>query len=342
MPEALSPPRRAANDGSGANLFGFEADGARARAIDQRVREGLAESLEAIFTAVADDVALEADALARLVSSIRQRPVPPVVFGLYSDLVRAVREDDVPAMARLSGELAHPTHLQPLPRRVYNLSDDQLGRGRAAHFVRLLDDDPDTELPLEALNPERFAEGESLVQSALELLEEAAPELAREIEVFGQQIVLADREPGPLIFGGASTFFLWGAVFLNPAAVPTRVRMAEALTHEASHLLLFGMTHGNPMVENSDDERYASPLRPDPRPMEGIVHATYVLARMTWCLDRLATWRGLSEEERTKLTAARAENARLYSDGLRIVREQARFTEAGGRASAECLAAYPQ
>jgi HEXXH motif-containing protein len=42
------------------------------------------------------------------------------------------------------------------------------------------------------------------------------------------------------------------------------------------------------MVLNSDDERFTAPLRPDPRPMMGIFHATFVLSRVVRVFRRLA------------------------------------------------------
>ena len=98
-----------------------------------------------------------------------------------------------------------------------------------------------------------------------------------------------------LQFDGASTFYLWGAVFVRVAG-KSPVELAEALAHETGHLLLFGLTIGRPLVENSYDERYASPLREDPRPMEGLVHAAYVLARMHYTRASLLKSGALAKE----------------------------------------------
>jgi hypothetical protein len=82
----------------------------------------------------------------------------------------------------------------------------------------------------------------------------------------------------PSEFDGASTFYLWGAVFTTIEG-KSPVDLAQTLAHETGHLLLFGSMLGRPLVENEDDERYDSPLRRDPRPMEGVVHAAYVMDR---------------------------------------------------------------
>ncbi len=269
------------------------------------------------------------EGLARLIASVRAAPVAPQIFALYTDIVHAIRVDDHAAVEALLEALADPALAAGPRSRIGTLTDAFLGAGMAERYLGILADDPETPLGLSAASDEEMQRGIALVAAAQELLRRAAPALAGEIDVLARQIVLVSKAPGPLIFQGASTFYLWGCVFLNPAMFPSRIQMAEALTHETAHLLLFGMTGGNPLVENPDAERYASPLRPDPRPMEGIAHATYVLARMMLCLDLLAEADDLDAAERSSLAEARAQNARLHQDGLRTTLQHARFTATG-------------
>jgi hypothetical protein len=44
---------------------------------------------------------------------------------------------------------------------------------------------------------------------------------------------------------------------------------------------------GKPLVENEVEELYPSPLRSDPRPIDGVVYATYVTARMDYAVTSL-------------------------------------------------------
>jgi hypothetical protein len=333
------PPVRGATGGM--DLLGFHPNRRRTELLDQQVRERLADSLDAIRRALAEDFDLPARGLLRLIEHIRAAPIRPAVFALYTDIVYAIEADDYAKADRLIRALADPILRSDAETRVGTFCDEFLGGGMAERYGRILDDDPSAEIALSAVSPEEFARGVALIDEALELLNRAAPELAGEIDVLVRQIVLAKRPPGPLVFGGAATFYIWGCVFINPCILSSAVRMAEALTHESAHLLQFGMTGGNPVVENSDEERFASPLRPDPRPMEGIAHATYVLARMSYCLDCIAELGDLPESERSGLAAAREENRHLYQDGLSTVLEHARFTSTGRAIFNSCLAACP-
>ena len=137
-----------------------------------------------------------------------------------------------------------------------------------------------------------------------------APDLdAARIGAFDLHVLVADALEGHLLDLGHALRQVHGARDAELAcpivelaqhprgAVVRRVRsdldMVQALAHESAHLLLFGMCADGPLLENAnDDHRYSSPLRTDSRPMDGIVHATFVTARMCCALSqlRLARW----------------------------------------------------
>jgi len=54
------------------------------------------------------------------------------------------------------------------------------------------------------------------------------------------------------------------------------VGMVQMLAHESAHDLLSAFAQQRPLVETRRTKLYPSPLRVDPRPMEGIYHATFV------------------------------------------------------------------
>lgn len=62
--------------------------------------------------------------------------------------------------------------------------------------------------------------------------------------------------------------------------IPEQVYFCEHIIHETSHLHLHALFAIDRIVLNNPNERYTAPIRPDPRPMYGIFHATFVLSRM--------------------------------------------------------------
>lgn len=72
-----------------------------------------------------------------------------------------------------------------------------------------------------------------------------------------------------------------GTVYLSLHKSP--LTMAEAIVHEVSHNKINALLELDPIIENDRDERYASPVRPDPRPIHGVllaVHAFLPVARL--------------------------------------------------------------
>jgi HEXXH motif-containing protein len=156
------------------------------------------------------------------------------------------------------------------------------------------------------------------------------PELAHEVRSLVREIVLVTDAKGneQRSFDGASTFYLWGAVLLN-VGDSTRLDLAQQIAHEAAHLLLFGLMMGQPLTENDLQERHTSPLRRDPRPMEGVVHAAYVLARMSYTLERLLETDLLSSEEQEKARLDLTAHRSRFFDTLPIIMRHARFKPGG-------------
>src|SRR5215211_3420293 len=122
---------------------------------------------------------------------------------------------------------------------------------------------------------------------------------------------------------------LWGALFLNAASHRSDVKLIEALAHEGAHSLLFGLCTEEPLVEDGDEERYPSPLRDDLRPLDGIFHATFVLARMHWVLTRLLELQILDAESTAAALDARDHDRRLFEDGYEVLERHAQLTQTG-------------
>jgi HEXXH motif-containing protein len=131
---------------------------------------------------------------------------------------------------------------------------------------------------------------------------------------------------------------LWGALFINPSRPKTDIELVETLAHESAHSLLFGFAIDDALVENADDERFRSPLRDDPRPMDGIFHAAFVSARMHYAMSRLAASGLLSTEEAEAAGVARERDRDAFYDGLATVEANGLLTARGAALMADAKA----
>ena len=136
-------------------------------------------------------------------------------------------------------------------------------------------------------------------------------------------------DPGVRNFAGVTSFLLWGGTFMNTNAQKGRIECADYLVHEVTHGLLFALSASAPLVLNHLEERYPSPLRQDPRPMDGIYHATLVCGRLLVFYKRALESTLLADEERDLVLAKRPTVEASFRDGLKTVQEFGKLSDLG-------------
>lgn len=312
------------------DLHAFAPSGERAIALDARFHLELASSLAHLAECCAGDAAL-AHTLTQAAKGLDgDRRVPPLFFKTYFEVAQALLDEDTDWARTLADRFA------ALPDRSAERLVHAFGDGAAEPLEEALKRDGDVSLaavPFETANTFR-----SLLDEGFAMMAEAIPGLHGEIDRTVREVLLAHAPAGDHFeFDGASHYQFWGLLLLNPKHHKTPLACVEVLAHEASHSLLFGLTVDEPLVFNPDDELYVSPLRPDPRPMDGIYHATYVSARMAWAMERMAEVLGGAERE-AALDAARRDREN-FAKGLGTVKSDGRLSETGQKIMAAAEAA---
>jgi hypothetical protein len=307
----------------------FAPDAFRARLLDARMQRELGASLAHVCEASAGVIPFDAAAMDRLVNRLAAgRPARPATFARYYDLVGAIDDDRFDAAEALFAELAAA---EPAPEamEIVALGDDSLGVENA-RYLRMMNADSSLDLGFLPPTAEAAAAFRERLSAGFDLLETTLPELCGEVRAIVRQLVIAGSDPSKKYqFDGGSHYQLWGALFLNANYHPDAVAVAEVLAHESAHSLLFGFCTEETLVENDDDELYASPLRVDPRPMDGIYHATFVSARMHWAMSALARSGALDEAGVARAQAAAAADLLNFDKGHGVVAEHGRLSPLG-------------
>ena len=316
--------------------WGFAPSRASAEALDAARHDDLGDSLAHLaeaFGATPGWGAPARDARAAADAVRAGRRVPPAAFAQYFDLGEAGLGGDLARATEAAAALAAAAPRGPgRPVRA---------RGRAGALDALLErrmgDEAAQFAPIDAATAERFA---ARLDEGLALLRAGAPDLHGEVDVLVREVLVARAPAGAAMeFDGASHYQFWGLLILNPDHHPDRLAMAEVLAHEAGHSLLFGLTRDEPLTTNPTEARYASPLRRDPRPMEGIFHATFVSARMAWAMDRLSRADACTAEERARARELAAHDARNFAAGRAVIAEHGALTPSAAAVLAEVDAA---
>ena len=317
------------------DLYSFFPDQGRAAWVDRRMHRELADSLAHIRQQIQAQPDLAAtlpmhhlDAAICFIES--DHKVSPLLFAQYYQLVFAIIDNEADLQTRLKA-LADAMCLSKR-LEIRDLSARELGSEEATNLYRqCFDSDEGITYGFLPPDPEQSHKARESIERAMILMEQIIPALYQEIHTIIAEILLAaaPKDPDAFRFDGASSYQLWGAVTLNTDEEKSDISMLEALAHECAHCLLFGLTIEEPLVLNDDQERYHSPLRADPRPMDGIYHATFVSARMHYAMqqaqDSPVLTAGQQQECRSNMQASR----KAFSDGHAVLSEHARYSETG-------------
>jgi hypothetical protein len=313
--------------------LGFGPDPDRARLLDRRMHTELAASLrylrERLAAAREPAAGLDPARLDAPIAAIDAgHRLDPRAFAAYYDLAGALMDGDAPAARLALAELGAAQ--AQAPRRTHAPLRAPDACERSARYVRMFAGEGPDDIVLRPLPPERADAFAGRFERGVALMRAAFPELAGEVDGLVHEVVAIASDPGRAEqFDGGSHYRLWGALFLNADFHPTDAAMVEVIAHESAHSLLFGLCTEEALVGNDDDERYASPLRSDLRPMDGIYHATFVSARMHLATSRLLSSGLLDDAARAQAVAARDADRRNFEAGHSVVARHGVLTPLG-------------
>lgn len=236
-------------------------------------------------------------ALSYLVSDVLGHPdetrtlsTAPAAHALQALMREAAVENDIDAIRALHAE--HGAVLaRPVPAErcaLVTWGDGPFDASEAYLLQSAFRDDIGLTGALAAPDPDTQARLRAAFGRIRPALAAQLPAWWGEIEALVSTIILASSGTDTARFGGATAFAAWGAVLINPEGQAEPLPLALALVHECSHQKLFYAHLDDEVVLNDPEERFSSPLRRDARPMDGIYHATFVLARMVQFLHDLS------------------------------------------------------
>ncbi|MFW2542789.1 aKG-HExxH-type peptide beta-hydroxylase [Primorskyibacter sp. 2E107] len=261
------------------------------------------------------------------------RPYPaPVVFAAHAALLKAAQAKDEAGFAAACNDLleaAPAGTAAPERPAVLRFGAPDLSRTGLRLLRPAFQDDVGLMTDLDAPDHETAEAAETALMQALGGLRAAAPTWHADLCGLVSQLLLA--VPGPTSaghFGGASSFDAFGALLFNAQSLTSPEQALMGLVHEAAHLRLFLYHLADPVLLNDSEARYCSPLRREPRPMEGIFHAAWVSARMVAAAQAVRA-SAQAPDWSEALLPLESGARQAFGDCLPVLQSDAQFTPFG-------------
>jgi HEXXH motif-containing protein len=175
--------------------------------------------------------------------------------------------------------------------------------------------------------PARWA---AAIDEALAIVEAHLPDLRGELGLVLQEVVPVGYDAERHL--SASYQEAIGTVYLS--LHPGAMTMAEALIHEGSHAKLAALLECGAALENAHHPRYPSPVRPDPRPLHGVLLAVHAFLPVALLYERMLA----ADDPRARAPGFRERMARIVAgnrEGMAVLRAHARPTPLGAGLLAE-------
>ena len=305
----------------------FEPDENRVHEFDSLMRLRLTETLRHIHETADGCLNISDSLLNSGINRILEKPILADTFAAYYELVHAIYDDNLDLATQLFEEVLTAPACGQLELIPYLGKED----ARSNRYINTIDTDPDLPFAITPVSKTDFDQASKLIHQSYTFLKECDPALHAELSALLRSIVIGSGSTAKKArtFDGASAFEIWGAIVLNAIEAKDIVDMVQTLTHESSHVMLFGYCIDGQLILNPDSERYASPLRQDPRPIDGIYHAVFILARMFYASTVLCESDQLDTALKEKADNTRRQFAKRFYDGLGTLNEHARYTEIG-------------
>ncbi len=170
----------------------------------------------------------------------------------------------------------------------------------------------------------------STLAGALELIARFMPDLRGEIDLYLHTLVPVGWDEHQHL--SASYQEIIGSVYMT--LHPQRMTMVEATIHEFQHNKLHALLELDPLLHNAFAPLYCSPVRPDPRPLQGLllaVHAFQPVAR----LYQLMRDAGFPGSEQPDFARRFAQIVKANHEGASVLLEHGQPTAIGRSLLAE-------
>jgi hypothetical protein len=311
----------------------FEPSGVRANTAANKIRHRLAKSFEHIAEQSAKHIKIDQKKLNDLLVTFQNgKKLRAEIFAIYHEMLDAVALNNFEELQNLFSELTVGLFVAD-QISVNSFHPRDVGGRYFKRIQKFAVDDPDIKLDLVAPSKAAKAHFRNQADQALNLMQRATPGNMDEINALISEVIIAsDRGlSSGAGFDGVSSFGLWGAIVLNADDHQSITDLAEVIVHETTHVLLFALSLDEALVRNPKSERFESPVRSDPRPMDGLFHGVYVLSRLHHFLTQLLKSDLLEDDAIERVRMKKSNFSDSFHSGIGVIRKHGDLSETGDK-----------
>lgn len=175
------------------------------------------------------------------------------------------------------------------------------------------------------LSLEEFKEVKKFIKRGLHKLEKISLDFYKEFQELIGEIIILNAQG---VKQGSSSD-LMGVIYKSYQHKWEKLTdILEFIIHEQSHLYVHLLNKDDSLVLNPSD-KYESPLRKEKRPLMGIYHATFVLARVHYVLTKALSLKEIPEDEIDYCRELLDYYKKRYFVGYDVLKEHAQMTPLG-------------
>ena len=314
------------------DLFTASPVKANADSLNEITKDTICQKLSSIIYQIGEQININFAQEIEKIRTIKTSIIDPTLFYYYFRLKEAIQSEALDQILDTISLLVQHTKVASRePNTKYPIVSSVLEQEWEKElFINKTRKDIISEFGIkngfEVIRPvflEEMTNQESNIKAALEILEETddihkyvATNYLNAIKVFDGTI------------RGFSYQAAYGNIYIRIPQnnIDNTLYYLEHIVHECAHQYLFALQIFDPVVLNDVSELYDAPIRIQKRPMNGIFHACFVLARMVRCFRKAEH---MLENSTYSEFINRIDN--WFNSSYRTVNEYAKLTENGQR-----------
>ncbi len=307
----------------------------RALSLRESFNKSLIESFEYLLEACKEAIPQDQfkAAFEKLTSLNTKEKISGFLSALHSDFLAAIEKEDVNRVKEVTEQLVkHEFQIQEMTYKSISELDD--------YYVKLTEGISSQEIieviEFAPLPADTYEKVKLSIQRGYDVLKRIAPDFYNEAQELVSEILVLNS----LGVKQGTSLDLFGTIFKSSRHNWQRLTdILECIIHEQSHLYVHLLSKDDPLVLNPT-ERFESPLRKESRPLMGIFHATFVLSRIHYILEKALKYNQIPADEAEYCHELMSHYNKRYHVGVEVLNKHAKMTPLGKeliRSSAKLL-----